>query len=732
MHLPSALVKPAVLSATLMVVVVLAGPVPAHSAPTTGGRAGSAGYYQPYTNDFTGMEGAWTAEKDGPLPHSEVHIDWDVPITMSDGTVLKANIYRPMDVSGTAELAAGGGRVVTEPLPVILNITPYTKWLMAVTSKLMNAPGIEDGILRGIGSLESSDPALKNLMQFMQVADGGMVQLVGADKRLVRSGYVWVDMDVRGTGFSEGKWQLTGPREQQDAVEVIDWLSKQDFSNGKVGITGYSYHAITGLQAASHRPPALKAVFAGSPATDLVQDVAARGGAINIGFLPFWLWVVNGTKRIPDVQSMLQGNYEQAYRQWIDDRAEDPTTMSNAMYTALNARSIDELRGSHEAAMLLDAQGPWRRATRTDMANIDVPTMITGAWSHLFRNAEFRSYQDLAGLKPGEKQLIIGPGYHVTAAGGFGKRNAPPRMDVLQKAWFDHWLKGIDNGVEKLGPILEMMPGAQGWQRISQLPRPGMTNQRMYFSGEISGTAFRTQHDGTLSAAAPLRPEELTVRVGVASLCSDITNTQYLGPTAIVMACAQDERPHEIDGLTFTSAPVSVPTVISGPVAVHLNAKHEGADGFWMATVSDVDPVTGNSTPLSTGWVVSSMRQVDESRSKRGPNGDYVDPIQTLDLIRAYWPVTPGEPTTIDFGTYPLDAVLQPGHRLRVSIYSSNYPSAVPPMPMMMGAGLTPPPYDVRDAVLLFTPGHTFHPQHLVIDPSTSSWVSVPISDPLK
>jgi putative CocE/NonD family hydrolase len=429
------------------------------------------------------------------------------------------------------------------------------------------------------------------------------------------------------------------------------------------------------------------------------------------------------------MQSMVQGNYEQLYQQWIQDRNEDPTTMSNAMYTALNARTMDEVYRSSEAMMLYDARGPWRKATRTDMANINVPTMITGQWSDLFRNAEFRSYQDLSGLKPGEKQLIIGPGYHVTAGGGYGKRDAPPRLDVLQKAWFDHWLKGIDNGVETLGPVLEQIPGAQGWQRISQLPRPGMTDQRLYLSSDISGTAVRTQHDGSLSAAAPTKPDQLTVKVGVASLCSDITNTQYLGPSAILMACAQDERTHEVDGLTFTSPPVSVPTVISGPVAVHLNTQHEGTDGFWMATVSDVDPDSGNSLPLSTGWVVSSMREVDEARSKRGPNGDYVDPIQTLDLLRGYRPVVPGQPTTIDFGTYPLDAVLQPGHRLRVSVYSSNYPSAVPPMPMMMAAGLTPPPYDVRDAVLLFTPDNTFYPEHLNIDPAAPSWISIPTSD---
>lgn len=365
------LAKSVAVTVALTVVVLVVGASVARAEPAVG--AGSDGYYQPYFNDFTGMEGAWTADRDGPLPHNEVHIDWDVPITMSDGTVLKANIYRPMDVSGPAERAAGGGRVVEQPLPVILNVTPYTKWILAVVSKLINAPGISDGILRGLGSLESSDPALKNFMLALQTMDGGGAQTVVADKRLVRSGYVWVDLDARGTGFSEGTWQVLGPREQQDTVEVIDWLSKQPFSNGQVGMTGYSYDAIAALQAASHRPPALKAVLAVNPATDIVEDVALRGGAINLGFLPFWLYLVNGTKRIPDVQSMLQGNYEQVYRQWIEDRAKDPTTMSEATYTALNARTIDELRTSHEAAMLFDAQGPWRQATRTNMANIRRP-----------------------------------------------------------------------------------------------------------------------------------------------------------------------------------------------------------------------------------------------------------------------------------------------------------------------------------------------------------------------
>lgn len=715
------LVKVPALLSILIAVLASVGPPASIADPKSWPREGGNEYYQPYVNDFTGMEGAWTAEKDGRQEHDQVHIDWDVPITMSDGVVLKANVYRPMD----------GNVVVEDRLPAILNMTPYSKWLWAIVAKLVNAPGIQDGIMRGIGSLESSDPALKNLMMMLQTLDSGLIETISPDKQLIRSGYVWVDLDVRGTGFSEGRWGLLGDREQQDSVEVIDWLSKQDFNDGKVGVAGLSYHAIAGLQAASHRPPALKAVFAANPATDIVQDVAGRGGAINLAFLPFWLWLVNGLKRVPDVQSMALGTYEDMYKKWIDDRAQDPTTMSSVLHKALNARSMDEIRQSPETAMIYDAQGSWRRATRTDMSQINIPTMIIGGWNDLFRNAEFRSYQDLTGLKPGEKQLIIGPGYHISN-GGYGKKDAPPRLDVLQKAWFDHWIKGIDNGVESLGPVLEKIPGTVGWQRISQLPRAGMTNQRLYLRSEVSGTAKRTQHDGSLSVEAPVGPDQLSVRVGVASLCSDNTNTNFFGITSILMECAQNENTHEIDGLAFTSQPVVAPTVLSGPVAVHLNTQHEGTDGFWMATVSDVDPDNGISVPLGSGWVVSSLRRVDETRSKRGPNGDYVDPIQMLDLVRGYEPVVPGKPTTIDFGTLPIDAVIQPGHRLRVSVYASNYPSAVPPMPMMVAAGLTPPPYDVRDAVLLFAPGNTFYPEHLNIDPASPSWISVPGSSPIK
>src|SRR5947208_1614376 len=92
-------------------------------------------------------------------------------------------------------------------------------------------------------------------------------------------------------------------------------------------------------------------------------------------------------------------------------------------------------------------------------------------------------------------------------------------------------------------------------------------------------------------------------------------------------------------------------------------------DGNGSRSCRALGPGFGSAVPLMTGWVVASVRKIDEERSKRGPNGDYVDPVQALDLIPDYQPVVPDQPATIDFGTFPLDGVLQPGHRLRVSVF---------------------------------------------------------------
>lgn len=176
-----------------------------------------------------------------------VHVTEDVPVTMSDGTVLRVNVYRPARADGTP---------VDRRFPVILTQTPYNK----------------------------SAPRLGFRNDF-----------------LVQRGYVQVVADVRGTGSSQGQWDSFGAREETDGAELVEWAhsSRRPWSNGRVGLWGISYAAINQFFTAARRPDGLKAIFPIVPAGDVYRDVVASGGQIDSGFIPFWLGLVTATGLVP-------------------------------------------------------------------------------------------------------------------------------------------------------------------------------------------------------------------------------------------------------------------------------------------------------------------------------------------------------------------------------------------------------------------------------------------------
>src|SRR4051794_13374785 len=102
------------------------------------------------------------------------------------------------------------------------------------------------------------------------------------------AGYAHVNTDVRGSGKSGGALCLLCKREQQDVYDVVEWIAKQPWSNGKVALSGYSYSAITALLGAATRPPHLSAVIVGHPPTDPYRDVIWQNGLYNQGFVGQW------------------------------------------------------------------------------------------------------------------------------------------------------------------------------------------------------------------------------------------------------------------------------------------------------------------------------------------------------------------------------------------------------------------------------------------------------------
>lgn len=646
------------------------------------------------TPDGGALGAEWTATTDGPQQYPGMHIDWDVPITMSDGVVLKANIYRPADAAG---------RPVDTKTPVVLNLTPYSKLVSTVAEAAMSLPQLGEPIMDFARELNLSGTPFTGLAELVKMASGGGIRTFSVDPQLVKGGYTQVVVDVRGTGFSQGTWQVLQSREQQDTLEAIDWAATQPWSNGTVGMSGISYSGINQVQAASKRPAALKAIVPVEPGGDILRDVVAPGGGIGIGFMPIWLAAVNGTKWLPDVQSLLNGTFD---AKWLADRQSDPLTFVSLLVDALTIPTVNDVPA--DLMRLLDPNSSLRQDITAHPENIDIPTMLYGGWHDLFANSEPKIYNAIP-LPPGEKQLIMGNTYHLNPGSGFGEPGNPPRLEVLQRAWFDRWLKGIDNGIDTYGPVTSYQQG-NGWTTTDQFPRAGMTHQRMYLGDQPSGTSADSLHDGSLTPTAPTGTARLTVAPGLTTLCSRDAAQQTMGLVAVFDACAKDSRSAERNALTFTSAPVDTPTEISGSVNLRLNTVLDTPDGYWSTTLNDVAP-DGTSTVITSGQLTTSLRAIDESQSTRSPNGDLTAPFYILSLA-SLQPVVPGQPTALDIGLTATDAILQPGHRLRVDVFASNLPKGMLLRPLLNASELKP--------------------QHLVLDPTAPSFVNVPVGTPLK
>ena len=182
-----------------------------------------------------------------------MRIDWDVPITMDDGLVLRADIFRPMK----------DGKY-----PVILSYGPYAKSL-----------AFQDGYPSAWQRMADKHPDVtagsSNLYQSWEVVD---------PEKWVPHDYVCVRVDSRGAGCSPGFIDHFSPRETKDFYDCIEWAGVQPWSNGKVGLNGISYYGINQWHVASLQPPHLAAMCVWEGAADWYRDMTHHGGMLST----FW------------------------------------------------------------------------------------------------------------------------------------------------------------------------------------------------------------------------------------------------------------------------------------------------------------------------------------------------------------------------------------------------------------------------------------------------------------
>ncbi|MBT3930684.1 MAG: CocE/NonD family hydrolase, partial [Rhodospirillaceae bacterium] len=263
-----------------------------------------------------------------------MRVDWDVPIEMDDGLVLRANIYRPDD-DGT--------------YPVVMSHGPYGKDLhfeeiYQTCWDLMceNHPDVPAGST--------------NIHQSWEVAD---------PEKWVPKGFVIIRVDSRGAGRSPGYLEHWSPRETQDFAVCIDWAGVQPWSNGKVGLSGISYYAVNQWQVAALQPKHLAAICPWEGFNDFYRELAYQGGIYN-SFARHWY----------DMQ-ILKIQHGYGDRGWASrangELAAGPVTLSNEELAA-NRYDLYQAYISHP----LDSD--WYQALTPDLSKVEVPVLSCANW----------------------------------------------------------------------------------------------------------------------------------------------------------------------------------------------------------------------------------------------------------------------------------------------------------------------------------------------------------------
>ena len=486
----------------------------------------------------------------------------------------------------------------------------------------------------------------------------------GADPYMVRHGYASVVVDVRGTGNSQGDWEAFGEDEQADYGEVVDWAASQAWSDGRIGLYGVSYLGITSVLTAELQKPAVKAAFPIVPIGDGYRDIVFTGGQVNPTFIPIWMGLVTGLGLIDfaalqadpamGVQTLLQ------HLLGAVTNFQAPTILKAVLGEENTAFDGDFWR----------VRSPIERADR-----IHVPTFVVGGLHDLFQRSEPLWFERLKDRVP--TKLLIGPWTHIESAGlpsdGLPRDGVPPMNHILLM-WFDQYVKGMNVGADKLPNVTQFVKGHDAYVTTTDWPHPAIRAERLFLRGDKSLTARKPASDeaGATIAQFP-----------ISGLCSLSLSQWTAGAAGLLpLPCFSDDSIDQIPAATYSTPVMTEDYYLNGPIQADIWMSTTAMESSLSVRISDYDPATGKSTPLSNGLLTASMRAVDTARS-RHINGEMIQPWHpfTKDSVL---PVTSGEPMLLPVEIFPTSALIAKGHQLRISISASNVAQGLQPVPTLL------------------------------------------------
>ena len=451
--------------------------------------------------------------------------------------------------------------------------------------------------------------------------------------------YNYLQVHIRGTGASAGTFDALGPRTQKDVVEVLSWACGQPWSNGRLGLYGFSASAITVYNSLHDALPCVQTAVLGSGTYELYRDLLYPGGVPNgvpaLGVL--------GLIAAPLVQNLPQRLSEQ------------PASVPD-MAAGMAHQPVD-----YQSHPTLD--GYWQeRRFRGDVNHL--PLLMTDGFFDVESRGAFQAFQRFRG--DGAHLLVIGAHDGVTAnAGGPGRQT---------EAWYDRYLKDVRNGIDH-------EPAVQLWMakgdRVNLLhgqfvtasgpdwPLPGTRWLDLYPDAAKSGTATSI-NDGTLTGT----PGRTTTQSYPAFFSSpaavDQPNAAIVGfnsPAQLI-----DMRTAEPFGLSYTTAPFPKPVQSAGPASLEVTLSSTAPETDIWAVLSDVWP-DGTAHPVATGRLRNSFPDIDRSKSLLDANGDVVEPYGRYDARK---PAAPGEQRRYFVEFWPIGNQFGAGHRLRLHIVGAS------------------------------------------------------------
>lgn len=451
-------------------------------------------------------------------------------------------------------------------------------------------------------------------------------------------GYVVVQASVRGTGCSGGEFDLFSWRSALDGRNVVEWMARQPWSNGKVGLNGHSYSGITGFMIAETRPPHLVAATLSGLIDDVYRGITYPGGVSNYGFPLFWAG---------------------AYRPALDvaGGALQPVARQQAGADCVQQQGTKSRNVTDDPLIsgLSDLDGPWFRehSLYPHADRVAVPTWVWSGYDD--EQTGPRGPDHLWELLRGvPKRLLMGNSDH----DGWWRTPAVWRDRVR---WMDHWMGRRDGGFGTLAQrrtsvrtLFEIHDDGKG-----VLVPSGVKDSRTFPLEDTRWTPYFFGAGGALTRTAPG-----TSGGSDPYLSGSLRHSwsYQAGPAAgppLTTASAPDE-------VSYTTAPFRRATAISGPVTADLWASSTELDPDFFVQLVDVAP-DGSASYLQRGLLKSSMRAVDPSRSDRTATGHVYRPWYSAS---AHQYVAPGTVEHYLVELWPVGWVFRPGHRLRVEVHA--------------------------------------------------------------